>query len=350
MNKYPPRPWFISPVDLKQLWLVVPFCMFLCILKYGVIMALFYICYWISSRASKAKQKWIYACDNNLELNYTTKEALAAKGYFKTQNGNYVYFNNYEIDQIKNMINDADKKREDDIKKYEPFMREYLTDIILCNMLNKINYLSYNRMIDLYCECKKETASINNAADEYDYYTFTMANVARICYKYNYDFLRLNRFYNGKTFRENLIEDFKRTKKFEIFFSEHLDMLKKHTKEIFVEFYISIYNPSVLNKGREKISVTYIEDNGWKDDYTGKERIEYIRKLKEFINDIEYEMYSDLCKMFGVDEPFKLDKFVKPYDCFENGIIDLYYVNENNEKKYLRRDVYEKISSRWSRL
>ena len=55
---YPPRPWFIYPADLEQLWLVIPGCLFLCILKQGIALAILVVIWWLISKSVDAQKSW----------------------------------------------------------------------------------------------------------------------------------------------------------------------------------------------------------------------------------------------------------------------------------------------------
>lgn len=138
MKLYPPRPWFIYPANVSQLWIIIPICIFLCFCKGGILNGIVVLVVWIIYQANKTEKYWRQACDDNVEHIYVSKDYAISKGYIKIGK-QYCYL--------------TDELRSEIIKKIKE--KENEKEIVNCN--NKsIPYFNYEYIINKLNELNKK--------------------------------------------------------------------------------------------------------------------------------------------------------------------------------------------------
>lgn len=107
MKLYPPRPWFIYPANVSQLWIIIPICIFLCFCKGGILNGIVVLIVWIIYQANKTEKYWRQACDDNVEHIYVSKDYAISKGYIKIGK-RYCYL----TDELRQKINKIEKEQQ----------------------------------------------------------------------------------------------------------------------------------------------------------------------------------------------------------------------------------------------
>lgn len=114
MKCYPPRPWFIYPANLSQLWVLIPICLFLCVCNGGIPVIFLIVFCWICYQTNKAEESWRYACDHNMEYTYVSSDYASDKGYVKIGNKYY-----YLTNELKETLQIQLKERNNKIQSKE---------------------------------------------------------------------------------------------------------------------------------------------------------------------------------------------------------------------------------------
>lgn len=131
---YPPRPWFIYPADLEQLWLVIPGCLFLCILKQGILLAIFVVIWWLISKSVDAQKSWEHICDTNMEYMYVSKEYIKNSNYVKVE-GEYIYMTEEERRDLLELLKKREKEKNEIEYDAEVLLKDILFDLNICYIL-----------------------------------------------------------------------------------------------------------------------------------------------------------------------------------------------------------------------
>lgn len=131
---YPPRPWFIYPADLEQLWLVIPGCLFLCILKQGIALAILVAIWWLVSKSVDAQKSWEHICDMNMELMYVSKEYIKNSNYVKVE-GEYIYMTEEERRDLLELLKKREKEKNEIEYDAEVLLKDILFDLNICYIL-----------------------------------------------------------------------------------------------------------------------------------------------------------------------------------------------------------------------
>lgn len=147
----PPRPWFIYPADLEQLWLVIPGCLFLCILKQGIALAILVAIWWLVSKSVDAQKSWEHICDTNMELMYVSKEYIKNSNYVKVE-GEYIYMTEEERKDILEYLEKKEKEEKEVEYKTETILKEILIELNICNILEYCTHMHNYFIGKLKCE------------------------------------------------------------------------------------------------------------------------------------------------------------------------------------------------------
>ena len=189
---YPPRPWFIYPADLDQLWLLIPGCLFLCILKQGIAIAIFVALWWIISKSLDAQKSWENICDSNMELTYVSKEYIKNSGYVKVE-GEYIYMTEDERRDILEYLEKKEKEEHKESDEIEKMLKDIAVELSFCRILDGLNDNNW------FNDCRKKVAEKINGNE-------TLKNLFdEACYRFEID--RTLKQYN-ETDRINYTENY----------------------------------------------------------------------------------------------------------------------------------------------
>lgn len=107
MEKYPKRPCFISYSRKRQLWILIPICLFLLICNGGIIASPCILFFWIIYSANETEKEWREACDKGYASIYSSDKYLKSQGFIEshmrgiTEINNNIKEDNINIDEKK---------------------------------------------------------------------------------------------------------------------------------------------------------------------------------------------------------------------------------------------------------